>query len=162
MARNPDARRKNLGFKPPGVDQDHDTVYAVLETFPRGAASDFVVTAVMEFLRNHAGETIEGKQRRKYIVIPPVLNTSEKKEDISKNEKARSSANAKKGKTCFSPKSASSAKAVSSKVVVEDTVHGKPLSEEKPPTGAGEHPTFTELDDDILDSLVGGFGFPQE
>lgn len=69
MSGQSSTRRKNLGFKPPGVDPAHDTVYAVLEALPRGAASDFVVMAVSEYLANHAGETIEGKARKKFIIL---------------------------------------------------------------------------------------------
>lgn len=63
------SQSKHIGFKAKGVDPQHDLVYSVLDALPRGGASEFIVLAVMEFLKNHSGEAITGRGKRKYIIL---------------------------------------------------------------------------------------------
>ena len=168
MARNPDSRRKNIGFKPPGVDPAHDIVYAVLDSFPRGAASDFIVTAIIEYLKNHEGQTIEGKRRLKYIVLPSAPASVEgsaslqKTPDNTDEKPTQNDSGSKKGTPCFSNISPSPTEDVDSsdKSIKENVARASP-PEGNPRNGDSLLVSYTELDDDILDSLVGGFNFPQ-
>lgn len=76
MSETRSSRRKNIGFKKEGLNQAHDAVFAVLDALPRGSASDFVVLAVMEFLQNHAGQTIKSSRKCKYIILGSSENRS--------------------------------------------------------------------------------------
>ena len=69
MSETRQAQKINIGFKPLGVDPAHDIVYSVLKSLPRGGARDLIVQAVIEFLQNHAGETISVSGKRSYIFV---------------------------------------------------------------------------------------------
>ena len=62
-------RRKTLGFKPEGINPSHDMAFSVLDSLPKGAAVNFVVQAILEFLKNHSGETITISGKWQCIIL---------------------------------------------------------------------------------------------
>ena len=67
-------RSKNFSFKRAGENRNYDIVFSFLNMFSRGA-TELVVMAVMEFLKNHAGQTITvGTQK---VVIPEFSDTDQ-------------------------------------------------------------------------------------
>lgn len=187
MSNGRSARRKNIGFKPEGADPAHDAVYAVLDSLPRGSVCDLVVLAVTEFLQNHAGETVSGKQRRKYVI----LGTGGAPDSVAVRGGERTASGGEaEGDARRSAQSARKETAISLAGAVWPLKEAKhfdecsTLAEEEdakkrayrgsgdaPPVCGGEadappvqqtQPSYTELDDETLDSLVLGFGSPQE
>lgn len=152
MAEKREQRRKNIGFKAKGANQAHDMVFAVLEVLPRGAISDFVVMAVMEYLENHSGEIIRGSKERKYIVL--------KRIDPSGDREKESPEPGRKGKG--KPRT----EAISQNSPAIDMPANEGIDDRGTATeGSGEAQTalkqqssYTELDDETLDNLVLGFG----
>lgn len=67
-------RSKNFSFKRAGENRNYDIVFSFLNMFSRGA-TELVVMAVMEFLKNHAGQTIQiGTQK---VLIPEFSDTDQ-------------------------------------------------------------------------------------
>ncbi len=140
MSMQSSSRTKHLGFKPLGANPAHDAVYAVLEALPRGAACDFIVTAVSEYLANHAGETIGG---RKVYILPSAAGPG---------TEARYTAPPKKPQRAGIKKDAAATPGTPTQEIPDEGA--PPLI--APKTSPAEKPD-TELDDALLTQLVLGF-----
>lgn len=159
------SRKKHLGFKMLGADPAHDAVYAVLEALPRGAASDFIVKAVMEYLANHSGETIGG---RKVYILPAV--GGEYKDTLNKEitKKTRRTGETTQTTETVAGVAAHADGAAASdihKVEVPEEEAQKPKIHEKPLESQTKAPSdnnpYSDLDNDFLTQLVLGFGNSQ-
>lgn len=133
MGERRQSQSKHIGFKPKGTDPAHDLVYSVLDSLPRGGASDFIVRAVTEYLENHAGETISGSGKRKYIILG---DRSDASETALKDLPGRPEPETPQKMVAPSP---------------SDAVPSTEISTPEP------IPSYTDLDDDTLESLVFGF-----
>ena len=148
MSETRQAQKINIGFKPLGVDPAHDIVYSVLKSLPRGGARDLIVQAVIEFLQNHAGETVSVSGKRSYIFVGDYSSYN-----IPTTEKT--------GK----PKNEDSEPPIVVQHKPEPSETSESAAQEDvsaPPSEPAEdnHPepeNFTELDEDTLKSLVFGF-----
>jgi hypothetical protein len=155
------SRTKHLGFKPPGVNPAHDVVYGVLEALPRGAASEFVVAAVTEYLANHSGETIGGRK----VFILPAAGATGKVPDRPAARKTPQHAKKKSAvATDDTPRAEAALSGVKTGVMQseEGTVMAAGDTSETPPAPPPQSPsgTYTELDAETLEQLVLGFGNP--
>lgn len=148
MGERRQGRKKNIGFKAPGVDPAHDIVFAVLDSLPRGGASDIIVRAVMEFLQNHAGESVAGSGKRQYIIL---------KDTASYLSPAAPAA--KKAETLLEP--AGVEEPAQPEPPIPSFSPGEPALEEskepEPENSAGFEQASTELDEDTILSLIMGF-----